>query len=43
MVQLTNSAGTYFVVQGDVDGDRLADFAITVFGAATLGADDFLL
>lgn len=32
----------HFVVQGDVNGDGLADFAINVFSPTPLSASDFL-
>jgi hypothetical protein len=37
-----NGNGTY-TVEGDVDGDGVADFAILVTSAAPLGAGDFVL
>jgi uncharacterized protein (TIGR01370 family) len=37
-----NGTGTY-TVEGDVDGDSVADFAILVTSAAPLGAGDFVL
>ena len=35
--------GKYLLVQADRNGDGLADFAIKVFGASTLTANDFVL
>ena len=35
--------GSHYVVQGDVNGDGVADFAIGVFAAAPLVAADFVL
>jgi hypothetical protein len=31
------------VVQGDVNGDGVADFSINVYSATALGAQDFIL
>lgn len=38
-----SSGGNVAIVFGDVDGDRLADFAIRVEGTATLTASNFVL
>ena len=35
--------GTQKVVRGDIDGDRIADFAIVVFPVNALDATDFIL
>ena len=35
--------GKYLVVEGDRNGDAVADFAIKVFGASSLAAADFVL
>lgn len=40
---MVTAEGDHFVVQGDLDGDGVADFAISVFSASGLGPPDFIL
>jgi len=37
------ASGSNWIVQGDVNGDKLADFAIQVTSASALVAGDFAL
>lgn len=40
---VVSTDGDHYLVQGDVNGDAVADFAIAVHSVASLGAGDFLL